>query len=52
MPKYYIKYDSTVFEGREYWIGLTPNHQTLLMNLNDKHGCNFDGIANVLLYLD
>ena len=25
MPKYYIKYDSTVFEGREYWLGSNNN---------------------------
>lgn len=34
------------------WIGLAPNHQTLLMNLNDQHGCNFAGIADVLMHLD
>lgn len=34
------------------WIGLAPGHQTLLMNLNDKHGCSFAGIADVLMYLD
>ena len=34
------------------WLGITPKHQTLLMNLNDKHGCNFAGIANLLEHLD
>jgi hypothetical protein len=34
------------------WINIAPNHQTLLMNLNDKHGCSFAGIAEVLMHLD
>jgi hypothetical protein len=34
------------------WIKLLPKHQTLLMNLNDKHGCNFAGIADLLEHLD
>jgi hypothetical protein len=34
------------------WINLLPKHQTLLMNLNDKHGCNFAGIADLLEHLD
>lgn len=34
------------------WIKLKPKHQTLLMNLNDKHGCSFAGIADVLEHLD
>ena len=34
------------------WIKLLPKHQTLLMNLNDKHGCSFAGIADLLEHLD
>lgn len=34
------------------WIKLLPKHQTLLINLNDKHGCSFAGIADVLEHLD
>lgn len=34
------------------WIGITPKHQTLLMHLNDKHGCSFAGIADLLEHLD
>ena len=34
------------------WLGITPKHQTLLMNLNDKHGCSFAGIADLLEHLD
>lgn len=34
------------------WIKLEPKHQNLLMNLNDKHGCSFAGIADVLMNLD
>lgn len=34
------------------WIRITPSHQSLLMNLNDKHGCSFAAIADVLVHLD
>ncbi len=34
------------------WLDITPRHQTLLMNLNDNHGCSFAGIADVLEHLD
>lgn len=34
------------------WIKITPSQQFLLMNLNDKHGCSFAGIAEVIQHLD
>lgn len=34
------------------WIEINQSQQYLLMNLNDKYGCNFAGIADVLMHLD
>ena len=34
------------------WINISPRHQALLVNLNDKHNCSFEGIADVLMNLD
>jgi hypothetical protein len=34
------------------WLGITPRQQTLLMNLNDRQGCSFAGIADLLEHLD
>lgn len=30
------------------WVGISDNDVNLLMNLNDTHHCNFEGIARVI----